>query len=150
MKAEETCFRTIVEVPRWANPMEAHQHFVLLGSCFAQNIGELFQSYGLNALCNPLGVTYNPESIAIQVKQALDEVKSEKLKMKNDNHLVAGRNSDSSLFTLHSSLFHFEGKWRSWWASTLFSDTDEERFRYTWHKRLVSPARERHDCSQLP
>ena len=81
MKAEERVFRTIVEVPKWSNPMGAHQHFVLLGSCFAQNMGEMFQSYGLDAVCNPLGVTYNPESIAIQVREALE---NEKLKVKNE------------------------------------------------------------------
>lgn len=123
MKAEETCFRTIVEVPRWANPMEAHQHFVLLGSCFAQNIGELFQSYGLNALCNPLGVTYNPESIATQVKQALKGETLKSSKVEKEEFLPF------PLF--NSSFFQFDGKWRSWWASTLLSDTDEGRFRET-------------------
>ncbi len=58
MKVEETLFRTVVDVPKWTNPMQKGQHFVLLGSCFAQNIGEHFQSYGLDVVCNPLGVTY--------------------------------------------------------------------------------------------
>lgn len=106
MKAEETVFRTIVEVPKWSNPMQQSQHFVLLGSCFAQHIGELFLDYGLNCVCNPLGLTYNPKSIAIQVREALEGF------------------SDSSIF-------HFDGKWRCWWASTLISDTDEKRFRKT-------------------
>jgi len=115
MKAEETLFRTVVEVPKWSNRMQTHHHFVLLGSCFAQNIGEQFLSYGLDALCNPLGVTYNPESIAIQVQLAM-EVEKE---------------SSSPFHLFNSSIFHFEGKWRCWWANTLLSDTDEERFRET-------------------
>ena len=105
MKVEETPFRTLVEVPKWANPMHKDQQFVLLGSCFAQNIGERFQSYGLNALCNPLGVTYNPESIAIQVKQALT--------------------GESELPIFQAN----EQEWRCWWANTLISDTDESRLR---------------------
>ena len=75
MRAEETAFRTIVEVPKWTNPMHKDHRFVLLGSCFAQNIGERFLSYGLDAVCNPLGVTYNPESIRIQVLAALESKK---------------------------------------------------------------------------
>ena len=87
--------------------MHKDQRFVLLGSCFAQNIGEKFQSYGLNVVCNPLGVTYNPESISIQVQEALESEK------------------------LDSSLFQIDGSWRCWWANTLLSDTDEGRFRET-------------------
>lgn len=106
MKDVDKAFRTIVEVSKWANPMHLNQRYVLLGSCFAQNIGELFQSYSLDAVCNPLGVTYNPASIAIQVREALH----------------------ASPSTLRSSFFHFDGKWHCWWTGTLLNDTDEERF----------------------
>ena len=105
MKAEETVSRTVVEVPKWSNPMRKDQHFVLLGSCFAQYMGERFLSEGMSAVCNPLGAAYNPESIAIQVRQALE----------------GG--------ALGSSIFCFDGNWRSWWANTLLSDSDEARFR---------------------
>ena len=105
MKAEETASRTIVDVPKWVNAIRRDQHFVLLGSCFAQYMGERFQAEGITALCNPLGAAYNPESIAIQVRQALE-------------------GGD-----LNTSVFHFDGKWRSWWANTLLCDTDETRFR---------------------
>ena len=82
MRAEDTAFRTIVDVPKWTNPMRRDHRFVLLGSCFAQNIGEYFQSYGLNTVCNPLGVTYNPASISIQVHNALE---NEELKGENES-----------------------------------------------------------------
>jgi hypothetical protein len=104
MKAEETCFRTLVEVPKWTKPMQRSQHFVLLGSCFAQYIGERFQKEEISAVCNPLGAVYNPESIGIQVRAAL-----------------FGQD-------VCTPVFNFDGKWRCWWANTLLSDTDEERF----------------------
>jgi len=110
MKAEDNCFRTIVEVPRWKEPMRYDQRFVLLGSCFAQNIGQMFQSYGLQCVCNPLGVTYNPASIAIQVKNALAA-----------ETLLSGDDWKQSVFLS-------EGRWRCWWASSVVSDTDEGRF----------------------
>lgn len=106
MKAEETIFRTVVEVPKWVKPMHHNQHFVLLGSCFAQNIGEMFLSYGLHSTCNPLGVVYNPESIAIQIRQAL-------------------------LADVEMPVFQMGQEWRCWWANTLLTDTDETRFRQT-------------------
>lgn len=106
MKAEETIFRTVVEIPKWVKPMHHNQHFVLLGSCFAQNIGEMFLSYGLHSTCNPLGVVYNPESIAIQIRQAL-------------------------LADVEMPVFQMGQEWRCWWANTLLTDTDETRFRQT-------------------
>lgn len=106
MKAEETIFRTIVEVPKWTKPMHKNQHFVLLGSCFAQNIGEMFLSYGLHSTCNPFGVVYNPESIAIQIRQAL-------------------------LGDMEMPVFQIGEEWRCWWANTLLTDTDENSFRNT-------------------
>ena len=118
MKAEETCFRTIVDVPKWTIPMQKDQRFVLLGSCFAQNIGELFQSYGLETVCNPLGVTYNPESIAIQVKQSLKDPSKSPLK-------------GETIFTKPSPFKGETERVYCWWASTLLSDTDEGRFRET-------------------
>lgn len=116
MKTEDTLFRTIVDVPKWSEPMQRGQRFVLLGSCFAQNMGELFRSYGLNVVCNPLGVTYNPESIAIQVRQSLKTEVPPALEATVEDSFV-------------SSLFHFDGLWRSWWAGTRISDAEEGRFR---------------------
>ena len=106
MKAEETIFRTVVEIPKWVKPMHHNQHFVLLGSCFAQNIGEMFLSYGLHSTCNPLGVVYNPESVAIQIRQAL-------------------------LADVEMPVFQMGQEWRCWWANTLLTDTDETRFQQT-------------------
>lgn len=104
MREEEGVFRTIVEVPEWSCPMQVGHRFVLLGSCFAQNVGERFLSYGFCAVCNPLGVTYNPESIALQVRQALSP----------DAHLP---------------LFQAGGQWHCWWTGTLFGSTDEDALR---------------------
>ena len=104
MREEEAFFRTIVDVPKWSVPMQVHHHFVLLGSCFAQNIGERFQSFGLNAVCNPLGVIYNPESLAMQVRQAL--------------------RPETVL-----PIFQANGQWHCWWTGTLLGATEEEELR---------------------
>lgn len=98
--AEDTLFRTVVDVPKWSVPLQAHEKFVLLGSCFAQNMGERFRSYGLHTLCNPLGVTYNPESVATQVEQALAP--------------------EPAL-----PVFKASGGWRCWWAGTQIEAADE-------------------------
>ena len=71
MNYQDHLFRTKVEVPKWDKPMSVSDHVVFLGSCFAQYIGERFQSFGLHGICNPLGVLYNPESIRLQVHAAM-------------------------------------------------------------------------------
>ena len=91
MHSAETLFRTMVDVPEWSVPMQPEERFVLLGSCFAQNIGEWFLSYALKAVCNPLGVCYNPRSIATQVHQALT--------------------GEAAL-----PVFEHEGRWHCWWT----------------------------------
>ncbi len=48
--------------------LELNQKVFFLGSCFAENIYQKFAELGLQAYCNPLGVVYNPVSIAEQLQ----------------------------------------------------------------------------------
>lgn len=105
MISQEHLFRTKVEVPKWENPISVTDRVVFLGSCFAQYMGERFQSFGLPAVCNPLGVLYNPESIRLQVHAALHTGETE------------------------IPVFRAGGDWRSWWAGTLISGKDERECR---------------------
>ena len=102
MNNQEHLFRTKIDVPKWEKPMSVSGHVVFLGSCFAQYMGERFQSFGLHALCNPLGVLYNPESIRLQVHAALhcEEV--------------------------NIPLFRIDDEWRCWWAGTQISGSSEK------------------------
>ena len=52
--------------------MESTWQYVLLGSCFAQNIGQRMCDEGWQAEVNPLGTLYNPESIRSCVHHALE------------------------------------------------------------------------------
>lgn len=44
---------------------------MMLGSCFAENIGQKMRQAKLNVVVNPFGILFNPESIAIAIEQAL-------------------------------------------------------------------------------
>lgn len=94
MKRGETFFRTKVEIADWDIPMEVTDRCVFLGSCFAQEMGARFVNYGLRATANPLGVLYNPESIGLQVRQALHAGES------------------------RPPVFEARDGWHSWWAGT--------------------------------
>ena len=105
MTYQEHLFRTKIEIPNWEKPMAVSDHVVFLGSCFAQHMGERFQSYGLHALCNPLGVLYNPESIKLQVRAAL--------------HVEE----------VDIPVFRTDNEWRCWWAGTQICGTSEQECR---------------------
>lgn len=64
-------FRTEIE-PLDFPPVGADARMVLLGSCFADNIGARLKAQGLDVCHNPMGPLFNPASIARVVERALD------------------------------------------------------------------------------
>lgn len=65
-------FRTKVEI-KWNGDKISHNHSLLfLGSCFAQEIGDIFSANKFNSLVNPFGVLYNPLSISKSLERSLD------------------------------------------------------------------------------
>lgn len=100
-------FRTVVELPKQTFQLSPKSKVVLLGSCFAQNVGERMQAAMPDgAVCtNPFGVLYNPESI----RTALEI-------------LIYG-----SLFFPDEYIFRGQdGLWHSWLHSGAFSAADRE------------------------
>ncbi len=96
-------FRTIVPIE--PQPWISHDtRFVLLGSCFAENIGQRLLDFRFRGNVNPFGVLYNPLSIA----QALERL-IEKRPFAADE------------------LFEYGGLWHSWMHHGSFSDTSAEK-----------------------
>ena len=98
-------FRTIVELPERSVTLSPHSSVVLLGSCFAQNIGERMQEEMPDgSVCvNPFGVLYNPESI----RTALEIMLFGSLFFP-DEYIFQGR----------------DGLWHSWLHSGAFSSPE--------------------------
>ncbi len=94
MSIHTDLFRTLVETPRWVKPIERGEGVVLLGSCFAQLMTERFSAYALPVFSNPLGVLYNPSSIALTVHHAVYPDLEE------------------------PPVFQVDGNWYCWWAGT--------------------------------
>ncbi len=57
-------FRTLVDLPYKELALTHFDKMLLLGSCFAENIGNRLVSNKFNCEVNPFGVIYNPASIA--------------------------------------------------------------------------------------
>ena len=57
-------FFTSVNIPASPNKIGYADKILLLGSCFADNIGEKFSEHYFQTTINPFGTLYNPASIA--------------------------------------------------------------------------------------
>ena len=62
-------FSTKVELPVKEIEISHRNHIMLVGSCFAGNIGKKLQERKFNIECNPFGVQYNPFSISAVLKR---------------------------------------------------------------------------------
>ncbi len=95
-------FRTIIPIK--PQPWISHStRFVLLGSCFAENIGQRLLDFRFQGDVNPFGVLYNPLSIA----QALERL------------------AENRLFVA-DELFEHNSLWHSWMHHGSFSDPSKE------------------------
>jgi len=65
-------FRTEVEAPEFPFDINHRSAVTLLGSCFAENMGELMTSVKINKLVNPFGILFNPFSIMNALERMLN------------------------------------------------------------------------------
>lgn len=68
-----TDFITTVELPLSRFEINHSHSIMLLGSCFSEHIGKRLKSSKFSCDVNPMGVLYNPISIAESLYQILDE-----------------------------------------------------------------------------
>lgn len=65
-------FRTVVETPRNMPSISHQDNLMLLGSCFAENMGKQLVDSGFRCEVNPFGILYNPLSVANALNQMLE------------------------------------------------------------------------------
>lgn len=58
--------------PNWFPTLDPRLPVLMLGSCFADTIGQRLLDTGWQAAVNPCGTLYNPHSIAATIRHALD------------------------------------------------------------------------------
>ncbi len=109
-----TPFRTIVDVEPYPFTMGYGTPFMLLGSCFAQNMGEAMLERKLPALVNPFGVVYNPVAM----------------------HRVLQRIRNGNLYQ-HNELVHHNELWISLDHHSTFSHIDPEHTLATINQKLT-------------
>lgn len=96
-------FRTPVEWHGESEEIKYSDHVLLMGSCFAENVGGLLLENKFSCDVNPFGILYNPLSIAKALRQMLD----------------------GKVYTM-DDLFDSGGQWHSWMHHSSFSSTDAD------------------------
>lgn len=67
-------FTTKVPVKTYDFPISYSSKLLLLGSCFAENMGEKFDYFKFQTTINPFGIIFNPVSIEKLVKRAVNRI----------------------------------------------------------------------------
>jgi hypothetical protein len=75
------------------------QSLFLIGSCFAENVGEKLYQHGFNALVNPSGILFNPLSIYHCLTDILEDKEI-------DDSLLLQRNGLHFSYLHHGSIYH--------------------------------------------
>ena len=96
-------FRTLVELPEKEVKICHSERIMLWGSCFVENIGRRMTENKFRCNVNPLGILYNPISIASSLQQVLEGK-------------VYGE----------TDLFQASGMWHSWMHHSDFSASTSE------------------------
>ncbi len=65
-------FRTVVNIKPFEKKMTYKSKIVSLGSCFSTEMGNHLLDRKYDVLLNPLGIAFNPLSIAMQIEKSLD------------------------------------------------------------------------------
>ena len=91
-----------------------NSRIVMLGSCFAENIGKKLIECGFNVVMNPMGILYNP----ISIHKALERI-------------IEGRE-----FTT-DELFYHNGLWASFMHHGSFSHSDKSEALKIMNERLL-------------
>ena len=61
---------TPVEIPSGFTPISHAQQLLIMGSCFAENIGTLLAENKFRIDINPFGILYNPRSISMALRES--------------------------------------------------------------------------------
>ena len=96
---------TPIEISRKLISITHEDGMVLMGSCFANNIGGKLQEAHFPCCVNPFGTLYNPMSVSKALKD-----------------IIAGRNYSAT----DSEIFNSESIWHSWMHHSRFSASNAE------------------------
>lgn len=92
-------FTTKIPISKSNTPISYDSKIVLLGSCFAENIGEKFEYFKFQNTVNPFGIIFNPVSIEKLISRIVNQQKF----TEND---IFFHNERWHCYDMHSDLSH--------------------------------------------
>ena len=98
---------TRIDIPESEWKIGAEAKVLLVGSCFADEVGQKMATGGLQTMVNPFGTLYNPASIAASLLRSISEREYDG----NAAELVKGE---------------ADGAWHSWMHHSRFSSADRD------------------------
>lgn len=112
---------TRVETPRCEEGLRHSDGTLVLGSCFADNIGGRLKDDKFDVVVNPFGTLYNPASICAHLLRCLSE-----------REYQAG----------DGELLYSDGLWHSWMHHSTFSDPDRDALLARMNEALHTTAQQ--------
>jgi len=97
-------FSTKIEIPRPEFFISHEDHIMMLGSCFAENIGTMLLKSKFDVNLNPFGILYNP----VSVSQAMNKILRKE-------------------FFTEKDIFEYRGLYHSFFHHGCFSDVSKEK-----------------------
>ncbi|NMM50582.1 GSCFA domain-containing protein [Marinigracilibium pacificum] len=92
-------FRTEIKANKESFELQAGENILLAGSCFAENIGKRLKEAGFQTTINPMGIIFNPLSLAKIFNNSLSEA------FQINNEHIVERESHFFSLDFHSKLY---------------------------------------------
>lgn len=100
-------FTTKVDISSGSFKMRLPDKSIMLGSCFAEKIGNMMRDYQMDCVVNPFGVLYNPISIFQIIRFSLSDVYDDEI----EKYVFCHESNPNKWFSfLHSTLFQADSR----------------------------------------
>ncbi|TXI65558.1 MAG: GSCFA domain-containing protein [Flavobacterium sp.] len=119
-------FTTKIPVQKSAFPIDYNSKIMLLGSCFAENMGEKFQYFKFQAITNPFGIIFNAVSLEKLIRRAVE----------------------NRMFTENDIFFHND-LWHCFEAHSELSNPDKDAFLDSLNDLINSTNKQLNDSTHI-
>lgn len=119
-------FRTQVPISTATKPIDYNCKIILLGSCFAENIGDKFEYYKFQNAVNPFGIIFNPVSIEKMISKVVT----------------------ATVFT-EADIFFYNERWHSFDVHSDLSNESKEELLTSLNSILKQTKKQLQEASQV-
>ena len=119
-------FTTKIPIQKSSFPIDYDSKILLLGSCFAENMGEKFEYFKFQTIVNPFGIIFNPVSLEKLIRRSIEKRK----------------------FTENDIFFHNE-MWHCFEVHSELSNSDKNTFLNSLNELINSTHQQLNDSTHI-